>query len=165
MKELFVSYAGYNSWANGLVVSVIRDLPGPVQRQQVVSSFRSLHQTVLHLLDAESIWWQRLKLQEQVIRPSDGYTGDMTQLAIDLQRQDGQWLDWIKAVSENMLQHEFIYHNSKKEKFKEPVCQMLLHLFNHSTYHRGQLVTLLRQLGVEKIPATDYVLWTRKRAV
>jgi uncharacterized damage-inducible protein DinB len=40
---------------------------------------------------------------------------------------------------------------------------MLLHLFNHNTYHRGQLVTMLRQLGMDKIPATDFIVWSRKK--
>jgi uncharacterized damage-inducible protein DinB len=43
------------------------------------------------------------------------------------------------------------------------VYQILLHLANHNTYHRGQLVNMLRQLGVEKIPQTDFVVWSRKK--
>jgi uncharacterized damage-inducible protein DinB len=41
---------------------------------------------------------------------------------------------------------------------------MLLHLFNHGTYHRGQLVNQLRQLGIAKIPPTDFIIWSRKKA-
>ncbi|MCW3088046.1 MAG: hypothetical protein JWQ78_1432, partial [Sediminibacterium sp.] len=41
------------------------------------------------------------------------------------------------------------------------VKEILLHLFNHGTYHRGQLVTLLRQVGVEEIPRTDYIEFSR----
>ena len=48
------------------------------------------------------------------------------------------------------IEHVFQYYNSKKEHFKSPVYQMLMHVFNHGTYHRGQLVNMLRQLGVEK---------------
>jgi uncharacterized damage-inducible protein DinB len=40
---------------------------------------------------------------------------------------------------------------------------MLLHLFNHGTYHRGQLVTMLRELGIEKIPPTDFIVWSRRK--
>jgi uncharacterized damage-inducible protein DinB len=76
--------------------------------------------------------------------------------------QNKQWIEWISNAQEHMFQHEFIYLNSKKEQFKQPVYQVLVHIFNHGTYHRGQLVTMLRQLGVEKIPQTDYIVWTRK---
>jgi uncharacterized damage-inducible protein DinB len=78
-------------------------------------------------------------------------------------KQDKLWQEWISNINEHGLQHEFIYMNSKKERFKQPVFQMLLHLFNHSTCHRGQIVTMLRQLGVEKIPSTDFIEWSRKK--
>jgi uncharacterized damage-inducible protein DinB len=57
----------------------------------------------------------------------------------------------------------FHYQNTKKEQFKQPIYQVLLHMFNHSTYHRGQLVTMLRQLGVQKLPSTDFIVWSRRK--
>jgi uncharacterized damage-inducible protein DinB len=77
-------------------------------------------------------------------------------------QQNRQWTVWISNSQEHMFQHEFIYLNLKKEQFKQPVYQVLVHVFNHGTYHRGQLVTMLRQLGIEKIPQTDYIVWSRK---
>jgi uncharacterized damage-inducible protein DinB len=117
----------------------------------------------LHLLDAESIWWQRIKLQEKITLPSENFTGNIKDLSGLLLQQNKQWQEWTSNLNENGLQHEFIYMNSKKERFKQPVFQMLLHLFNHGTYHRGQMVTILRQVGVEKIPATDFMVWSRKK--
>jgi len=43
--------------------------------------------------------------------------------------------------------------------------QILLHIFNHGTYHRGQLVTILQQLNIQNIPQTDFIVWTRKEKV
>lgn len=113
--------------------------------------------------DAESIWWQRLKLQEKIDRPSDTFSGNMQTLSQQLQQQNKLWQEWVSGANEHALQHEFIYYNSRKERFKQPVYQMLLHLFNHGTYHRGQIVTMLRQLGIEKIPPTDFIVWSRKK--
>ena len=73
------------------------------------------------------------------------------------------WKDWVGNASEMALEHVFQYYNSKKEMFKQPVWQMILHVLNHGTYHRGQLVNMLRQLGIEKIPQTDFVVWSRKK--
>jgi uncharacterized damage-inducible protein DinB len=61
------------------------------------------------------------------------------------------------------LDHVFQYYNTKRELFKDPTWQMLLQVFNHGSYHRGQLVNMLRQLGVEKIPQTDFIVWGRKK--
>jgi uncharacterized damage-inducible protein DinB len=163
MREIFIQYASYTAWANSLVLNVIENLSEDRQHAEVKSSFPSLYKTVLHLLDAESIWWQRLKLQERIDRPGDSFTGSFAELSQRLQQQNKLWLEWVQTTNEMGLQHEFIYYNSKKERFKQPVYQMLLHLFNHGTYHRGQLVTLLRQLGVEKIPATDFIVWSRRK--
>jgi uncharacterized damage-inducible protein DinB len=163
MKTLLQSYAEYNRWANGLLLDAIGALPPAAQDAPLVSSFPGLSRTVLHLLDAESIWWQRLKLAEHIVRPSDGFAGGFTELADALRKQDKLWQEWVTDASEKMLQHEFLYYNSKKEPFKNPVFQMLLHLFNHSTFHRGQLITLLRQSGATKLPETDYIAWCRRK--
>jgi uncharacterized damage-inducible protein DinB len=80
-----------------------------------------------------------------------------------LQGQDRQWTEWVMGAQEHMFQHEFLYYNSRKERFKQPVYQILMHLANHNTYHRGQLVNMLRQLEVEKIQQTDFVVWSRKK--
>lgn len=163
MKSLLSSYASYNTWANDLLVAVIRQLSPEQQQQEVPSSFTSLQKTLLHMLDAESIWWQRLKLQEHIKRPSESIAGGMDDIIIALKKQDKQWQEWVAGATEHMLDHEFIYQNTKREQFKQPTWQMLLHLFNHATYHRGQLVNMLRQLGVEKIPSTDYIGFSRKK--
>jgi uncharacterized damage-inducible protein DinB len=47
------------------------------------------------------------------------------------------------------------------QAFYQPYDLLLLHIFNHNTYHNGQLVTMLRALGVDKIPSTDFIAWTR----
>lgn len=163
MKEIFAQYAAYNLWANGLLLAAVESVPEEKQKAEIRSSFPSLYKTALHLLDAESIWWQRLKLQEKILRPSESFSGNFSDLSRQLQQQNRLWMDWMNNANEHALQHEFIYYNSKKERFKQPVYEMLLHLFNHGTYHRGQLVTLLRQAGVEKIPATDFIEWSRRK--
>lgn len=163
MKTLILQLAGYHLWANQLLADAISLLPEEKLQQPVVSSFPSLYATVLHLWDAESIWWQRIKLSEKVIMPSEGFEGSWKELSQQWLQQSRQWQEWISSSHERMLEHEFIYSNSRKEKFKQPVSQMLVHLFNHGTYHRGQLVTILRQLGVEKVPQTDFIVWSRKK--
>jgi uncharacterized damage-inducible protein DinB len=163
MKELLFQYSAYNIWANQLLLDVINQLPEEKQTQEVPSSFNSLLKTILHMWDAESIWWQRMKLSERVERPSESFTGGMKEATASMLQQNRQWHEWVAAAQEHMLQHTFQYQTTKRELFKQPVFQMLLHVFNHGTYHRGQLVNMLRQLGVEKIPSTDFIAWARKK--
>lgn len=163
MKELLQQLSLYNIWANQLLLDFILTLTEEQQKTEVLSSFNSLYKTALHIWSAETVWWQRMKLQERIVAPGETFNGGFKELSKELMKQNKQWRDWIENASKPMLQHEFIYYNTKKEKFKQPVYQMLLHVFNHGTYHRGQLVNILRQLGVEKIPQTDFIVWSRRK--
>lgn len=161
MKDLLKQYAAYNAWANQRLFDVIMPLTADQQQALVASSFPSLQATILHIWDAESIWWQRIKLQETITIPSSTANLTFDEIANGLRYQDKQWIDWISLATTAALEHVFAYQNSKKEQFKQPVFQVLMQVFNHATYHRGQLVTILHQLGVTKIPSTDFIVWSR----
>lgn len=163
MKELLKQLAAYNVWATQRITDVILSLPEEKQKAEIASSFNSLHTTILHIWDAESIWWQRMKLHERFVRPSDNPKGTTRDVINGLLSQSKLWEGWVSNASELSLDHVFQYYNNKKEPVKMPIYQMILHVFNHSTYHRGQLITMLRQLGVEKLPGTDFVLWVRNK--
>jgi uncharacterized damage-inducible protein DinB len=163
VKALLQQYAAYNVWANQLIIEKILSLPEENQQQVLPGSFPSLYKTLLHMWDAESIWWQRVKMFDVVNRPSDHYKGNTKDVAEAVTSLDRQWAKWIDSASGTVLDHVFHYQNSKKEKFRQPTFEMLLHLFNHNTYHRGQLVTMLRSLGVEGIPATDFIVFARRK--
>jgi uncharacterized damage-inducible protein DinB len=163
MKEMLLQLSAYHLWANHTLLEAINNLSDEAQHTELPGSFSSIHKTILHLWNAESIWWQRMKLQERIVAPAETFTGTTTEAGQQLQLLNKQWHEWISGAQERMLEHVFMYHNSKREQFKQPIYQMLLHVFNHGTYHRGQLVNQLRQLGVAKIPATDFIVWSRKK--
>ena len=163
MKELLTQFATYNGWANQKIMEAILALPEEKQYQEVPSSFNSLYRTVLHMWDAESIWWQRMKLQERVTRPSENFRGNMLDVVNGLMQQNRQWEEWVINATDLAIEHVFQYQTDIKEHFKQPIYQMILHVFNHGTYHRGQLINMLRQLGVEKLPKTDFIVWSRKK--
>ena len=160
MKELLTQYATFNLWANQKMTDAIMLLPEEKINAEIISSFPSLFKTVLHLLDGESIWWQRLKLQEHIERPSETFTGSFEELQKKLLQQSSLFSEWVSNANEPQLQHVFAFVR-EKEQYKMQVCNMLLHLFNHNSYHRGQLVTMLRQSGVTKIPSTDFAAYLR----
>jgi uncharacterized damage-inducible protein DinB len=161
MKELLKQYATYNIWATQQLLHVILPLSEEQQKQEVPSSYSSLFKTLLHIWDAESIWWQRMKLAERIIVPSHDYTVSMQDLVNGLQNQSKQWEEWVSSASDLAIDHVFQYQTFDKTQYKQPTWQMLLHVFNHGTYHRGQLVNMLRQLGIDKLPATDFIIWAR----
>jgi uncharacterized damage-inducible protein DinB len=163
VKELLQQYSAYNAWANQRLVECIQSHPEDIINRAVPSSFPTIYATLLHMWDAESIWWQRLKLQEVVIPPSAKFEGSVRDVAAALLHQNNLWKNWIDQASAAAIDHVFHYQNTKREQFRQPVYQVLLHMFNHGTYHRGQLVTMLRQLGIDRIPGTDFIIWSRTR--
>lgn len=163
MKEILQQLSAYNIWANNLLMESIKSLPEELHQKEIPSSFNSLLKTVLHMWNAESVWWQRMKLQERITAPMENFKGNMIDAIEGLKHQNRQWDDWVVNAQKHHLEHVFQYQNFKREQFKQPIYQMLLHLFNHDTYHRGQIVTMLRQLGLDKIPQTDFIVWSRKK--
>ena len=163
MKELLVQYAAYNLWANKSITDLILTLDQAQHHQKVESSFPNLHATVLHMWIAETAWWQRVKLQEKIIIPTEAENPTMKDVVNGLLVQSALWEDWVKNASEMMLKHVYAFQNSKKELFKQPVYETVMHVINHSTYHRGQLVTMMRTLGVKTIPQTDFSVFARKK--
>jgi uncharacterized damage-inducible protein DinB len=163
MKELLKQYAAYNIWAHQKMLDTILALPEEKQMAEVPSSFNSLYKTVLHIWDAESIWWQRMKMQEHIMRPSENFSGSMQEVYSSLISQSRLWEEWVSNASDLSLDHVFQYQTTKREVIKMPVYQMIHHVFNHGTFHRGQLVNMMRQLGVEKIPGSDFSVWIRNR--
>jgi uncharacterized damage-inducible protein DinB len=163
MKALLQQYAEYNIWANKILFDRIGKLSESQLHQEIANSFPSVYKTIVHMWQAEDIWWQRHKLVENIAALSETFTGDFTELTTGLAKQSHLWKQWVDAASEAQLTHVFAFVRNK-EQYKIQVNDMLLHLFNHATFHRGQLVTLLRQLGeTDKIPSTDFSTWCRQK--
>ncbi|MEO9021755.1 MAG: DinB family protein [Ginsengibacter sp.] len=163
MKEVFVKYAAYNFWANKILLGRLVQIPTDVLHKDMGSSFGSIYKTLVHTMEVESIWWQRIKLAEHVLLPEKDPEEDFEVLSKKIIESSKQWSDWVSNATENNITHVFGYYNTKKAYFKQPVYEVLLHLFNHQTYHRGQIITMLRQSGIDKIPATDFIVFSRKK--
>ncbi|NSL88503.1 DUF664 domain-containing protein [Chitinophaga sp. Mgbs1] len=157
MKELLVHYASYNCWANQQIIAVLLKLDEAQTETEVGGSFPSLKKTVLHLWFAESIWHQRLLLTEKPVDPSAGFTGSFEAACRAWQQQSQALQEWVKHATPVRLEHTLAYNTSGSGVVKLPVHDALMHVFNHSTYHRGQLVNMIRMLGIStKIPPLDY---------
>jgi uncharacterized damage-inducible protein DinB len=162
MKELLEQYARYNVWAHKKLLALINELDEQQQHQEVASSFNSLYKTVFHVWGASSVWFKRLSHENFRIN-EDPFNGLMPDLSFALEKMDEQWLNWVINSNENALKEKLAYSNSRGEPFTQPLNQIVMHVFNHSAYHNGQVVTILRQLKIEKIPATDFIVWTREQ--
>jgi uncharacterized damage-inducible protein DinB len=161
MKQLLTSFTQYEHWANERLLPVIMALPEERQQQTIVSSFPSIHKTLLHIWDANTIWWQRLHKAGEIIVPSLTFHPVMKDIEKGLLQDNQNWIDWISGATDNDLEEVLHYKSMRGDPFAQPVKEIVLHINNHGSYHLGQLVTMLRQLGVEKLPQLDYILFSR----
>lgn len=152
-------YARFNQWAHERLVDTIGELSANQQHAIVASSFDSLYKTVFHVWGAESLWLGRLNLAPIKIN-GDPFNESMEELSYALKAVDQLWVEWVASKDDVQLSQTLHYHNKAGLPFNQSYDLLLHHIFNHSTYHNGQLVTMLRALGVQNIPATDFVAWT-----
>jgi uncharacterized damage-inducible protein DinB len=158
MRELILDYARYNTWANKKILDTISQLTHEQHHAMIVSSFTSLYETVYHILASEDVWLQRVDKRAYTELP-DNFEGSMKSVLEALNLRDQQWESWLELRKEEDLSEMLSYVNMKGIPFRLRLDKILLHVFNHSTYHRGQLVTMLRQHGVTQIPVTDFTFW------
>jgi uncharacterized damage-inducible protein DinB len=161
MKAILEELAKYNLWANTTLTDTVLALDESLHQHIVASSFPNLYATLLHMWDAESIWWQRMHKHESLIIPSKNFNPSVKEAVNGLITQSTLWANFVSGAQPQELQAVLEYRNLKKELFTQPLSEVLIHVFNHGTYHRGQLVTMMRALGVESIPQTDFIVWSR----
>lgn len=162
MKDILRSFATYHIWANQKLFDLVLSLPEEQYKAEVPSSFNSLYKTALHMWNAESIWWQRITSPDKIVPPQISFDGTMHDIVNSMELQSQQWLAWINEMTDETLMEILHYKSLKGEPFSQPLKDVALHIFNHGTYHRGQIVNMLRQLGVtSSIPQTDYTAWSR----
>jgi uncharacterized damage-inducible protein DinB len=151
------SLVAYARWANALLLAGAARLSPEAFTRDLRSSFPSVRDTLVHTLWSEWVWLERVRgsSPREVFDPAgfptvaalrtrwslveDGYAALLDPPDVDLARP-------------------VTYTNRKGEQWTYPVGQILRHVMNHGTHHRGQLVTMLRQLG-EVPPTTDYLVF------
>lgn len=161
MKQLLEQYSAYNLWANKNIIEQVNQLSEEQKNKEIITSFPSIYKTMMHLMEVENVWLERIKLVDRTTPPG-WFNGSFQDLSTMLLQLSQQWFDWVRNAHEANITEIFAYKTTKGEHFKQPVYEVLLHLFNHQTFHRGQLVTMLRQLGVDKIAPADFIVFSRK---
>jgi len=158
MKEHLLELLDYHYWAMRKTLSRIAALPGEIYREPLVSVFPSLSHVVKHLHDAEQIWCNRIS--EGAYSPSESDLNDVREATAAFDRVERDIGRFARAQDP----HKVIrYRNSKGEEYANSLAEIIYHLVNHGTYHRGNITAMLRQLGHQGV-ATDYIVYLREKA-
>ncbi|MGA3201400.1 MAG: DinB family protein [Bryobacteraceae bacterium] len=139
----------YSSWASRKLLNAARALSEEEQNREFGVSHKSLKGTLDHIFLADRVWFARAV--------------DPGVLERDAQWPEIQkeWEDWATALSDDEILRVVDYKDLKGNVHQTPVWQIVLHVVNHATLHRGQAMSLLRQLGVAA-PSTDLIFYYRE---
>ena len=148
----------FNRWANGRVLEAAEKLTPEQFTKDLRNSFPSVRDTLVHIMGAEWIWlerWRGNSPKGLLAAPEFPTVSSIRNRWTEIER--GQ-REFITDVTEESLKKVIAYTNLKGDPYQYRLWQMLQHLVNHSTYHRGQITTMLRQLGAKAMP-TDFLVF------
>jgi len=161
MKQLLENYTGYNHWANENVCNFISSNEQLLD-MEIKSSFNTIRKTLYHIRDAETIWYKRLNGESPNKWPNEKFTGSIKEFIRQFLANSLLLNDYVKSKSYPELLEYIDYTNMSSKKCKDMIANCILHCVNHSTHHRGQIYTMLRQAGITNLTSIDYITFIRK---
>jgi uncharacterized damage-inducible protein DinB len=140
--------ADYNEWMNQKLYAVCADLPDDKRRLDRGAFFKSIHGTLNHILIGDLIWLGRFTQQPFTGKIGDELYRDFNQLRAERERLDRQIGIWAQNLTPAWLDETLTYRSGIDRQTRTlPHWLLVTHMFNHQTHHRGQLTTLLSQMG------------------
>lgn len=152
----------FMKWADDTMLAALSRVPSDRLSHDLGNSFKSLLGTLGHVYLAESVWLRRLQGNQNALITDIDEPADLNALAQAWPALHKTWIDWSESLSGEGWHNSLVHRNSQGREFQMPYWQMVLHLVNHGSYHRGQVATMLRQSGIAP-PGTDLVTFYRTR--
>jgi uncharacterized damage-inducible protein DinB len=154
-------HLAYNEWANTKIADVLREVDDNIFFQDNKSSFPSIAKTVLHIWDAQHIWLTRMQGANLGKLPSASFKGSKNDSLNGLMESSAELCAFLSSKPKAFLSTYYAYKSLKGEPFESTYEDTLFHIVNHSTYHRGQIISMLREAGMTNLPNTDLIHYLR----
>jgi uncharacterized damage-inducible protein DinB len=153
----------YHYWARDIVLDAVTVLPREKFTQPVTSSFTSVRDTVAHIYAADFVWFQRwVGNAPQGLIAYDQFL-DATSIRTAWKDLETEVRQFVNNLGDAGINKRFDYTLLSGAPDTAPFWEMLVHVVNHGSYHRGQVTTLMRQLGANPPKPTDMIAFFRTR--
>ena len=153
----------YNAWANHRSLEAAAALANEQFTKPLGSSFPSVRDTLAHICGAEWIWHERFQGNSPSSLPDLSALNAAAELRVNWLEQEFKLMGFVSRVTQADLDRLMEYKTLNFGVYRNPLWQSMQHLVNHGTYHRGQVTTLLRQLGAKPL-LTDLMHFYRERS-
>ena len=150
LKEYFIHLLKYNDWATR---ESAKSLKGLEKKEEGLTELLS------HIVSAQKAWLNRILQRDVYVDPWKKHT---VEESISLSTsQTSEWINLLESLGENDLDKRVEYTNPKGEKYVNTIKDIIVHLINHSTYHRAQIAQKVKATG-GKPAVTDYIAYQRE---
>jgi len=151
LNNYFELLARYNQWMNEKLYQVCAEIPDQKRKEDLGAFFQSIHGTLNHLLYGDKAWMGRFTGHPYSITViGQNLYDNFKELRKERIKTDQEILKWSHSLSVEWLESPFEYTSNVDQKTRIlPTWILVTHLFNHQTHHRGQVTTLIKQLGYE----------------
>ncbi|MEZ2445857.1 DinB family protein [Chitinophaga sp. RCC_12] len=160
-KKYFITLADYNTWADNIAMGWLNQIDDEQWNQAIISSFSSIQQTAIHIASAEKIWVDFWRKVPDPVYLSAGFKGTKNDLIEIWGKASAGLRNFIAEYPEESYLQKVSLKKPNGEEDQMEFVQTFPHIINHSTFHRGQLVTMLRQVGFTKLSSTDLFTFYR----
>ena len=141
--------ATYNQWMNQKLYAVCAEISDVDRKSDRGAFFKSVHGTLNHILVADLIWLGRFTQEPFTAQLDKELYSDFSELRSQRERLDLTIIDWAQDLTPDWLNADFTHTNNAGSTSTLPHWLFVTHMFNHQTHHRGQLTTLLNQMGYQ----------------
>src|SRR6267154_2009640 len=152
----FRQLASYNRWANSRLYAAALDLSDQAYRLHIGVLFSSMHGTLNHLLLTDRLWLKRLTGEGEHPNQLNAIIhDDLRALALTRADEDDRIIHYVASLDDSMLDGLQKYATTSGKPFEQKRRDILAHLFNHQTHHRGQAHTILSICTGKEPPQLD----------
>jgi uncharacterized damage-inducible protein DinB len=156
-----LSLFDYNEWANARFVGVIAALGDDQLTARLESSFPSILGTLGHMVAAEWVWLRRWKGDNPTAFPEWLESPRLGEVRSKLAEVESERRAFLESLEDADLDKPVDYRTLSGAVHSNRLVDLCRHVVNHSSYHRGQLTTLLRQVGATPV-STDFIVFLRE---
>jgi uncharacterized damage-inducible protein DinB len=153
----------YHYWARDRLLEAIDPLTPEQFTRDLGSSFKSIRDTVAHIYAAEWAWYQRWQGQSPTALLSTDLFPDVAAVRRQWLEHEAKMRAFVDGLGETGVTRVIDYTLLSGQRGASPIWQMLQHVVNHASYHRGQVTTMLRQIGAAPGKSMDLIAFHRTR--
>ena len=162
LQEIKTLHA-FSSWATNRILDALAQMPEDLYVKDMKSSHGGIHGTLVHLIGAEKRWLARFNGIPAQKLPSMEGIASLKEAKAAWEATGFDMARFLGTMTDKKLQDRFTMTLSSGQTFQHTYVQGFLHAIDHSTYHRGQIVSMMRQAGV-KPPNTSMIGFFRETA-